>query len=118
MGEDPTVTDPDAYRVLFENERVRVLEYRDRPGVRTTPHAHPDSVMITLSSFQRRLIDGDRNVDVALEAGQARWISSQTHAGENIGATESHAMFIELKEPPSSAGSAQRLGPEGELGGR
>lgn len=29
---DPIATDPDLYTVAFENERVRVLEYRDRPG--------------------------------------------------------------------------------------
>jgi hypothetical protein len=29
---DPTTTDPDKYKVIFENERVRVLEYRDTPG--------------------------------------------------------------------------------------
>jgi beta-alanine degradation protein BauB len=29
---DPVVTDPDKYRVVFENERVRVLEYLDSPG--------------------------------------------------------------------------------------
>ena len=29
---DPTTTDPDKYSVIFENERVRVLEYRDEPG--------------------------------------------------------------------------------------
>jgi hypothetical protein len=28
---DPTTTDPDKYKVVFENDRVRVLEYRDRP---------------------------------------------------------------------------------------
>jgi uncharacterized glyoxalase superfamily protein PhnB len=49
---DPTSTDPDKYEVVFENERVRVLEYRDAPGQRTSPHDHPDSVMITLSGFQ------------------------------------------------------------------
>ena len=38
---DPTVSNGDLYRVVFENERVRVLEYLDGPGDRTTPHAHP-----------------------------------------------------------------------------
>ena len=36
------------------DDRVRVLEYADQPGDRTTPHAHPDSVMITLAGFRRR----------------------------------------------------------------
>ena len=56
---DPTVSNGDLYRVVFENDRVRVLEYLDGPGDRTTPHAHPDSVMVTLSSFRRRLHAGD-----------------------------------------------------------
>jgi hypothetical protein len=72
MSTDPTVTNPDLYDVVMENERVRVLEYRDRPGDRTTPHVHPDSVMITLSAFRRRLIDGDRAAEVDLAPGLVR----------------------------------------------
>jgi len=53
---DPTTTDAAKYKVIFENEQVRVLEYRDTPGQATRPHAHPDNVMYTLSSFERRLV--------------------------------------------------------------
>ena len=113
MERDPAATNPDLYRVIMENDRVRVLEYRDRPGDRTTPHGHPDSVMVTLSSFRRRLIDGDRSVDVDLTDGLVRWLSAQEHAGENIGDTETHVIFVELKEPSRSAGAgAASLGPE------
>ena len=94
---DPCVSNPDAYSVVFENDRVRVLEYHDRPGHRTTVHAHPDSVMVTLSSFRRRLAVGGREVDVELTAGEARWLDAQQHYGENIGDTDSRAIFIELK---------------------
>ena len=82
----------------MENERVRVLEYRDRPGDQTTPHGHPDSVMVTLSSFRRRLTGAGGEAEVELRAGTTRWIAAQEHAGENIGDTDSHAIFIELKE--------------------
>lgn len=64
MTSDPVVTNPGLYRVILENERVRVLEYLDQPGDKTTPHRHPDSVMFTLSSFHRRLSSGGREVDV------------------------------------------------------
>ena len=40
MSDDPVCTDPDKYEVIFENDRVRVLEYRDVPGGRTHPHRH------------------------------------------------------------------------------
>ena len=36
-SEDPVASNPEHYRVLFENEHVRVLDYTDTPGVRTTP---------------------------------------------------------------------------------
>ena len=108
---DPTITDPDKYKVVFENDRVRVLEYRDEPGQRTSPHAHPDSVMHTLSSFERRLIGaGGETRDVALTQGETRWLDAQTHSGENIGGTPSHALFVELKGAPRSEGSPS-LGP-------
>jgi beta-alanine degradation protein BauB len=107
VPEDPTSTDPSLYKVVFENERVRVLEYRDRHGDRTHPHGHPDTVMVTLSSFRRRLHGDDgRQADVDLPAGQVRWVGAQTHAGENIGASESHCIFVELKEPPSAGARA------------
>ena len=96
---DPVTTDPELYAVVFENPRVRVLRYHDRPGDRTHPHRHPDSVMITLSAFQRRLVQGDRTADVALAAGEVRWLDAQEHAGINTGATESMSFFVELKEP-------------------
>jgi len=96
---DPTVTDPDLYKVVFENARVRILEYRDQPGARTHPHRHPDSVMVTLSAFQRRVTAGTRTVDVQLRAGEARWVGAQEHSGENIGDSETRSIFIELKEP-------------------
>jgi beta-alanine degradation protein BauB len=113
MYQDPTVTDPELYRVVFENERVRVLEYRDRPGDGTMPHGHPDSVMITLSAFRRRLRAGDREVEVELEAGDVRWLGSQEHSGTNIGETATHSIFVELKEPApgGSVGGSSPLGP-------
>jgi quercetin dioxygenase-like cupin family protein len=112
VSADPTQTDPNKYQVVFENERVRVLEYRDKPGDRTSPHRHPDSVMYTLSAFERRLIQGDQHRDVQLEAGRVNWIAAQEHSGENIGTTESHSLFIELKEPPpGSSESGAELGP-------
>src|SRR4029453_14473725 len=68
---DPVVTDGDKYKVVLENERVRVLEYRDSPGQRTTPHYHPAYVLCALSSFRRKLtLSGGREVVVEVRAGQ------------------------------------------------
>ena len=103
---DPVLTNSSLYRVLFENERVRVLEYHDQPGDSTTPHGHPDSVMVTLSSFRRRLSSGGKEVEVEIPAFEARWLDAQEHAGTNIGDTETHTIFVELKEIDPGHGSA------------
>ncbi|TDP96444.1 cupin domain-containing protein [Labedaea rhizosphaerae] len=108
--QDPTATDPELYKVIFENERVRVLEYHDKPGDSTHPHRHPDSVMVTLSSFSRRVSADGRHVDVELPSGEARWLGAQEHSGENVGTTDTHAIFVELKgDSPSTTDSL--LGP-------
>jgi quercetin dioxygenase-like cupin family protein len=112
MKQDPVETNPNHYRVLFENARVRVLEYDDAPGDRTTPHDHPDSVMVTLSSFNRRLSTGDRQIELELPAGAARWLPAQNHSGENIGATPTHTIFVELLEPTATEADGDYLGPQ------
>jgi hypothetical protein len=117
MSLDPVVTNPEHYKVVFENDKVRVLEYTDRPGDKTTPHEHPDSVMYTLSSFRRRLVSAETQRDVDLESGTVGWLPAQEHHGENIGETPTHVVFVELKEPSTasevrSGSSSQGLGPE------
>lgn len=115
MVMDPAETNPKNYQVIFENDRVRVLEYTDTPGQATTEHHHPDSVMITASTFRRRLSSNGKSVDVELNSGEARWLPSQDHHGENIGETDTHAFFVELKELPRDASQEHSgsLGPEG-----
>ncbi len=95
---DPTLTDPDKYKVIFENDRVRVLDFRDTPGAKTKPHHHPNSVLLTLSDSRRRLTVGDNVRDVAVEVGKALWSPAQVHIGENIGTTDTHVVFVELKD--------------------
>jgi len=109
MAADPVCTDPDKYQVIFENDRVRVLEYRDLPGGKTLPHQHPDSVMVTLSAFRRRLHARQGARDVVMEPGRAHWLPAQTHSGENTGITPTHVLFVELKDGRTT-GRADRGG--------
>ena len=45
-AQDPVKTNPEVYRVVFENASVRVLGATVKPGGRTTMHEHPDNVIV------------------------------------------------------------------------
>ena len=98
-GQSPIATDGDKYKIIFENERVRVLEYRDLPGEKTSQHYHPAFVLYALSPFKRTLTLPDGKVLTReFEAGDVLWSEAQTHIGANIGRTPTHVIMVELKE--------------------
>ena len=111
MSLDPAEGNPNPYKILFENDRVRVLEYTDAPGDKTTPHEHPDSVMYTLSSFRRRLHSDGAHRDVDMPEGLTGWLPAQQHSGENIGDTATRVIFVELKVGAAAPGADGALGP-------
>jgi uncharacterized RmlC-like cupin family protein len=95
---DPTVTDGDKYRLVLENEQVRVLRYQDKPGAKTHPHHHDPFVLYALSSFRRRLIFPDGTVkERAFQPGDVIWMPEQVHVGENIGTTDTDVLIVEQK---------------------
>ncbi|WP_372882869.1 hypothetical protein [Psychromonas sp.] len=99
LAEDPVVTDSNKYQVVFQNERVRVMEYRDKPGDKTNRHNHPDSIVYALSPFKRKLILGNgKELVVQKNEGETYWVAAQSHVGENIGITDTHVIIVELQE--------------------
>lgn len=100
LAQDPLQVAPAHYKLVFENEQVRVLEGRDLPGERIPMHAHPDTLMVVVAPFKRRLVLANgKTIAVDMKAGDTRWMPAQSHAGENIGDTETWAIFIEFKQP-------------------
>jgi beta-alanine degradation protein BauB len=98
-ADDAVKTDPDKYRVVLENERVRVLEYRDKPGEKTKMHTHPDFVLQAMAPFKRKLtLSNGKTMTREFKAGEIVWMNAQSHIGENIGETDTHVLITELKE--------------------
>jgi quercetin dioxygenase-like cupin family protein len=111
VTDDPIRTDPENYRLLWENEFVRVLDYTDTPGVRTNDHDHPNSVLVALTDFDRHLRTPGRERSVHLDAGDAVWLPAQRHSGENVGSTPTHTILIELKGDAAGVASTATVGP-------
>ncbi len=99
---DPIQTDGDKYQLVLENPAVRVLRYHDQPGDKTRLHHHPCFVLYALGPFERRLAFPDgRAHSRSFAAGDVAWMPPQAHTGENIGATPTDALLVELKAPCS-----------------
>jgi quercetin dioxygenase-like cupin family protein len=95
---DPVTVAPDVYRVLFENERVRLLDIRLKPGGKSPLHLHPSFVAYNLTDCEVRFIlSNGETEDVKLKAGEAFWSEAVAHSVENIGKTECRALNFELK---------------------
>lgn len=90
-------TDGDKYKVRFENDRVRVLEYRDEPGQKTRQHHHPAFALFALSPFKRTItLPNGKVLTREFKAGDILQ-SAQTHIGENVGSTPTHVIMIEME---------------------
>lgn len=106
VAQDPLAANPGKYKVLLENERVRVLEFRDKPGDKAVMHSHPDYLVYVLGPSQRKFLNADGTTrETSMKAGEVTWRPAETHAGENVGTTESHVILIELKAPAKTSAS-------------
>ncbi len=98
LAQDPLKTDADKYTLKFENERVRVLEYRDMPGDKTNQHYHAAFVLYALGPFKRTVTLPDGKVLMReFKAGDVLYSDAQTHVGANIGDTPTHVIIVEFK---------------------
>jgi beta-alanine degradation protein BauB len=98
MAQDPVKLSPQNYKVRIDNDRVRVLEFHLKPGESEPMHSHPPGFVYSFSDATLRMTlpDGSKSND-QLHAGDLYWREATTHAAENIGNTEAHALALELK---------------------
>ena len=100
IAQDSVQQSPEFYRVLLDNDEVRVLEYRLKPGEKEPLHAHPDGVVYGFNDSKIRVTSADGKVtESAGKAGDVFWRKSVTHALENVGETDVHSLAVEIKRP-------------------
>ena len=104
---DALTAAPRFHKLLFENDRVRVLEVRIKPGELVPVHTHrwPGVVYVKSGSdFLRRDDEGELLFDSRTVAPPpatpcAQWTDSlPPHSVENIGNTDIWLITTELKE--------------------
>ena len=97
---DVLVAAAKVYKLLLENERVRVMEIRLQPGETAPMHDHPhDHVVIPKNDAKLKLNTPDGKESVfELRAGQVLWLGPGPHEGQNAGETELNNIVIEIKK--------------------
>ena len=99
LAQDPTKVDSKHYKVVFENDSVRVLRIMYGPREKSVMHEHPNAVAVFLSGFNGRftLPDG-KTSDISGKSGEAIWTPAGKHLPENLGDRKFELILVELKQ--------------------
>ncbi len=95
---DALVAASNVYKLLFENDRVRVLEVVFKPGDVAKMHHHPDHVVYALKGGKGKMTTGGKTKESEIKRGSVFFMEAQDHEFENIGNTTYDAIVVELKK--------------------
>ena len=99
MSQDAVKVAPDIYKVLLENDAVRVVDFRIKQGAKAEMHSHPQSVAIVLNDQRLKFtFPNGKSEDVDLKRGQAVWLDALSHTVENTGTEDAAGVLVELKK--------------------
>lgn len=104
--QDPLVVGADIYRVILENERVRVLEARFKPGAKIGMHMHPDHVVVVTSAGRLAMTNAEGTQEIDAKVGDTFYIPAESHSAENVGTTDFVCVITELKGKYKAKGQA------------
>jgi len=98
-AQDPVKVDPAHYKVILNNQHIRVMDVRHKPGEKAPMHSHPNHVVYWFTGGTVKSTSSDGKTEThTSKAGQATWRNAETHTVENVGKNEIHALDIELKK--------------------
>ena len=88
---------PDHYKVVEENDRVRILRFEGKKGDKTAMHSHPDLVAIALSDAKVEFgMPNGESMELELPAGAAMFNAAFEHT-TTVLSESSSVILIELK---------------------
>lgn len=101
QAQDAAKVQPRAYRVVLENDKLRVLEFISKPGMGVCGngmHSHPAHLNVALSPGKAKISLPDGKTFVAEnKLGDVWWAEAETHEVENISGRDVRALIIEMK---------------------
>jgi quercetin dioxygenase-like cupin family protein len=112
FAQDPVKVDAKHYKVLLENDSVRVLSIKYKAKGKSVMHEHPASVVVFLSDYHTKFnLPDQTTTDNSGKAGEFRFADAGKHLPENVGDTTLEAVLVELKDRPAAAATTITLDP-------
>ncbi len=105
VAQDAARVQPKNYRVVIDNNKVRVLEFRSQPGKGICGiglHSHPAHLTVLLTPAKVRETINGKTREIESKAGDTFWSPAVTHIVENYGGQQVRSLIIEVKTPHSS----------------
>jgi quercetin dioxygenase-like cupin family protein len=101
QAQDPVKVAPKNFKVLLDNEHVRVLEFHSNAGEKIPMHSHPAYTIYSFAAGKTKYTSptGETS-EREMQAGQAVWRDAESHASEFMGPGEAHSLLIEMKGKP------------------
>lgn len=96
---DALKASPSQFKLLFENNRVRVLQYTLKPGEKDEWHTHPPKSSYVVSGGKLKVhLENGETIIADEKAGTASWADYLgKHYAENIGNTTVTIILTEIK---------------------
>ena len=99
FAQDPVKLSPQYYKVLIDNDELRLVEFHLTPGEKEPMHSHARGFVYALEDAKLRITFPDgKTEEISVKAGESRWRDKITHAVENIGTTQARTLAVELKK--------------------
>jgi len=97
---DPTQVSPNNYKTIFENDHVRVVDAKWKPGEKDEMHSHPSLVIYAFNDAKIKVHSPDgSSKDLEVSAGTAMYQDPiEAHSVENTGSSDVHILLLELKK--------------------
>ncbi len=98
LAQDPTKVDSTHYKVVFENDQVRVLRITYGAGEKSVMHYHPDVVAVftTDNKVNFTLPDG-KVIETSSKKGDVVWTPAGEHLPQNVGDKSIEVILVEMK---------------------
>jgi len=107
LAQDALKVAPNHYKVLLENDHVRVIENTLPPGAKDEMHTHPSGWYYVTKPGTMKVVHADGKTEIwKAKAGESGWLQTEgPHTSENIGKKTMGFVLVEVKGAANPATS-------------